>query len=65
MDIANDEEYNILLEQLITKKENEYGNGWAKEWGAIRKMEIEIYKYWYNNEGRDFAIEKIKHRLKK
>jgi hypothetical protein len=30
MEITNDTEYLELLEQLITKEETEYGEGWAK-----------------------------------
>ena len=65
MEITNDTEYLELLEQLITKEETEYGEGWAKSWGAIRNQTTKIYSYWYNRSGRDVAIEKIKYYLNK
>jgi hypothetical protein len=55
-----DTEYIELLEQLIVKKETEYGNGWAKEWGAIRNQTTKLYNMVYNKRGRDYVIEKIK-----
>lgn len=59
MNHLDDKEYLELLEQLILKKEEEYGHGWAREWGDIRNLQTQVYDYWYNKKGRDFAMKKI------
>ena len=65
MDITNDIEYLELLDKLIEKKEREYGDGWAKEWGAIRNQTTWTFAYSYNKYGREVTIEKIQYYLNK
>lgn len=65
MVITNDIEYLELLDKLIEKKENEYGDGWAKEWGSIRNDTTNTFEYWYNKYGREVAMEKLRYYLNK
>ena len=65
MEKIEDTEYTELLEQYIKKKEDEYGEGWAKAWGAIRNDATNIFQYVYIKYGREVAINKIKKYLEK
>ena len=65
MNITNDIEYLELLEQMIEKKEREYGVGWARSWGAIRNQNTNSYNHHYNLMGREVVIEHLKYHLNK
>lgn len=59
----DDEEFKELLEKLIQKQENEYGEGWAKSCGAIRNETSNVFGCRYSLQGREKVISRIKNIL--
>ena len=53
-----------LLEIFIKQKEEEYGEGWAKDSGAIRNQAIKFWNSVKNVKGEEYCITKLKQFIK-